>query len=75
MAEEEDVDLIESIVELIHDYIETQPTEPSEPDFHDTLVESLSDILEIQFEDFLNKHKMTHFFFFIPCAFDKNSFG
>jgi putative phage-type endonuclease len=64
MAEEEEMDLIESIIELIHDYIDTHPTEPSEPEFHETMMESLTDILEIQFEDFLNKNKMTHFFFF-----------
>jgi putative phage-type endonuclease len=51
--EEDEVDLLESIMELIDEYIRENPTEYSEPDFEEALFDDLLDLLETSFDNHL----------------------
>ena len=52
--EDSALDLIESAFQLMEDYVNENPTAISEPDFHETLMEEIQDIFNVQFEDNLN---------------------
>jgi len=52
--EDSALDLIESAFQLMEDYVNENPTAISEPDFHETLMEEIQDIFNVQFEDHLN---------------------
>ena len=45
------LDLIESALHLMEDYLNENPTAVSEPDFHETMLEEIKDIFALQFED------------------------
>ena len=44
--EQDEVDLLESIMQLIDEYISENPTEYSEPDFEEALFDDLLDLLD-----------------------------
>lgn len=48
------LDLIESALHLMEDYLNENPTAVSEPDFHETMLEEIKDIFALQFEDHNN---------------------
>ena len=48
------LDLIESALHLMEDYLNENPTAVSEPDFHETMLEEIQDIFALQFEDHTN---------------------
>ena len=45
-------DLTETILHLMEDYVYHNPKDVTEPDFHDTLIESITEILLLQFDLF-----------------------
>ena len=47
------LDLIESALHLMIDYMNQHPTAISEPDFHDEMLEEVQEMLYIQFEDIM----------------------
>lgn len=49
------LDLIESALHLMEDYLIDNPTAISEPDFHEIMLEEIQDFFAIQFEDHINK--------------------
>jgi len=60
--EETRLHLCESIFHLLYDYINENPTSIAEPDFHETMMDDMNEILDVQFEDLLEKHKSELFF-------------
>jgi len=42
--EDEECDIIENVMQLMHEYIEENPCEVSEPDFHDVMIESIKEM-------------------------------
>lgn len=63
ISENQEQEWFESIVELIHHYMETNPTAPSEPEFHKTLEEALSEMMEQMLEDLKPKEYQVNQFF------------
>ena len=54
-TEEEECDIIECIMQLMYDFIDDNPCEISEPDFHYNIIDSVKDLFYIQIkEGFLN---------------------
>jgi putative phage-type endonuclease len=54
IEEEHIIDFIETALLLMDNYIEDNPTAISEPDFYDYFVESVKELLFIQFEEHIN---------------------
>ena len=48
--EETTLDLIDSALYLMEDYLNENPTAVSKPDFHETLLEDVKELFKIQFE-------------------------
>jgi hypothetical protein len=51
-TEQDAEEQIESCLQLMHDYILENPTEMSEPDFEETMVDELKDLIENQYNTF-----------------------
>jgi len=51
-SEQDAEEQIESCLQLMHDYILENPTEMSEPDFEDTLVDEVKEIIRLQYNMF-----------------------
>ena len=51
-SEQDAEEQIESCLQLMHDYILENPTEISEPDFEDTLVDEVKEIIRLQYNMF-----------------------
>lgn len=51
-TEEYILELIDTILHLMHNYIEENPCAISEPDFNDTIKEEITDMVSLQLEDF-----------------------
>jgi hypothetical protein len=49
--EDNTIELIESALHLMEEYVIDNPTAISEPDFHEDLMEEIKDIFYIQFEE------------------------
>jgi len=52
ISEEEEEDIINTTMLLMTDYIEENPSAVSEPDFHETMIENVKDLLFIHFDNF-----------------------
>ena len=52
-SEEEETDIVESCVQLMYDYIEENPTAISEPEFHNTMIENIKEVMTIFFKQIL----------------------
>ena len=57
-TEEYAVELVETAVQLMDEYIYYNPQVVSEPDFHDILLEEIKDIFYIQIEDYIENEKL-----------------
>ena len=42
--EEEESDIIENVMQLMYEYVEENPRDVSEPDFHDAMIESVKEL-------------------------------
>ena len=42
--EEEECDIIENVMQLMNEYVEENPCDVSEPDFHDAMIESIKEL-------------------------------
>ena len=51
-TEQDGEEQIESCLQLMHDYILENPTEMSEPDFEETMIDELKDLIEYQYNTF-----------------------
>ena len=51
-TEQDAEEQIESCLQLMHDYILENPTEMSEPDFEETMIDELKDLIENQYNTF-----------------------
>ena len=51
-SEKDAEEQIESCLQLMHDYILENPTEISEPDFEETMIDELKNLIEIQYNTF-----------------------
>ena len=52
-TEEYAVELVESALQLMDEYVSANPYVISEPDFHDILLEEIKDIFYIQLEHYI----------------------
>jgi len=52
------IDLLESALQLMDDYINDNPTAISEPDFQDDMIDDVKEVFYIQFEDQINASDM-----------------
>jgi putative phage-type endonuclease len=50
ITETEEVDIINTCIHLMYDYINENPTSISEPDFHEVMIENCKDLLWLNFE-------------------------
>jgi putative phage-type endonuclease len=57
-TEEYAVELVETALQLMDEYIYYNPQVVSEPDFHDILLEEIKDIFYIQIEDYIENEKL-----------------
>lgn len=57
-TEEYAVELVETALHLMDEYISCNPQVVSEPDFHDILLEEIKDIFYIQIEDYMAGEKL-----------------
>jgi putative phage-type endonuclease len=57
-TEEYAIDLVETALQLMDEYIYHNPHVVSEPDFHDILLEEIKDIFYIQIEDYIENEKL-----------------
>jgi putative phage-type endonuclease len=48
----EEEDIINTAMMLMYDYIDENPSAISEPDFHDTMIENIKEVLFMQFDNF-----------------------
>jgi len=53
LTEEDELDIIETNLHLLDDYIQDNPSAISEPDFYNILLEELVELFVIQMEDFI----------------------
>lgn len=51
-SEEEETDIINTTIQLMSEYIDENPTAISEPDFHETMIENVKDLLFMHFDNF-----------------------
>ena len=51
-SEEEETDIVESCVQLMYDYIEENPTAISEPEFHNTMIENIKEVMFMNYDNF-----------------------
>jgi len=54
ISEEEEEDIINTTILLLTDYIEENPFAVSEPDFHETIIENVKELLFIHFDNFFD---------------------
>ena len=55
-TEEYAVELVETALHLMDDYIEHNPSAISEPNFHEILLEDIKDIFYVQMEDHISRY-------------------
>lgn len=49
---EEETDIIDTCVQVMSDYVDENPTAVSEPDFHDTMIENVKDVMFMNYDNF-----------------------
>ena len=49
---EEETDIVDTCVQLMTDYVDETPTAVSEPDFHDTMIENVKEVMFMNYDNF-----------------------
>lgn len=51
-SDDEETEIIETCIQLMSDYIDENPTAISEPDFHDSLIENVKEVMFMNYDNF-----------------------
>ena len=49
---EEETDIVDTCVQVMSDYVDETPTAVSEPDFHDTMIENVKEVMFMNYDNF-----------------------
>jgi putative phage-type endonuclease len=51
-SSEEETDIVDTCVQLMSDYVDENPTAVSEPDFHETMLENVKEVMFMNYDNF-----------------------
>jgi len=51
---DEETDIVNTCIQIMNDYIDEHPAAITEPDFHETMIENVKELLFMQFDNFFN---------------------
>uniref|UniRef100_A0A6C0AZN0 YqaJ viral recombinase domain-containing protein n=1 Tax=viral metagenome TaxID=1070528 RepID=A0A6C0AZN0_9ZZZZ len=54
LTEEEEIDIVNTCIQLMSDYIDEHPSAISEPDFHESIIENSKELMFMHFDNFFN---------------------